>query len=309
MPAAHEAARRVQACLVCGAAPPYEHVFTRGPYTLVRCPSCTLVFQDPHPGDDALAETYYHDEAWTAEILTSLRDAMAERAGTFQGLLDATGLRPPGRALDVGCSSGAWIARAQEAGWTASGVEIGAATAAAARDAGLDVHTGTLQSYAETAEPGTFDLITFWDVLEHVHDPHADLTIAHRLLRPGGHVAAALPNVDGWYPRVTYALIGRRTRHWEYPELPVHLHDFSPTTLARLLDRAGFDVVDARTFATAFSYYRWTSISLAALGGGWRARVLRAAFEALHIVVYPLARLAGRGNAQFVLARRRAEQP
>ncbi|MGH2871561.1 MAG: methyltransferase domain-containing protein, partial [Solirubrobacteraceae bacterium] len=145
---------------------------------------------------------------------------------------------------------------------------------------------------------------TFWDVLEHVRDPDRELALAHRLLRPGGTLAATMPNVAGLYPRCTYRLIARPTGRWEYPELPVHLHDFDPRTIRRLLFDAGFRDVRVRTFATPFFYYRWNSLSLAALGGRVRGRALRAAFEALRPVLYPLARLTDRGNSQFVVATR-----
>jgi hypothetical protein len=118
-----------------------------------------------------------------------------------------------------------------------------------------------------------------------------------------------MPNVAGLYPQATYRLIARPTGRWEYPELPVHLYDFSPRTLTRLFKSSGYGDVKVRTFPTPFWYYRWTSLSIGALGGRLRGRLLRAAFELLHIPLYPAAKLADRQNSQFVLARLPAAEP
>ncbi len=272
---------------------------------MVRCPSCGLVFQDPQPREQVLAASYYHDPEFSALLLGLLRDFTVERARDKLALLRAAGAMPAeGRALDVGCSSGAWLEVASAEGLAATGVEIGDRTAAQARARGLDVRTGTLEQCFPDGAEERFELITFWDVLEHLPDPRRELTIAGRLLAPDGILAATFPNVEGWYPRLTYRLIARRVGVWEYPELPVHLYDFAPATARRLLERCGFRVVSLRTTPTPFAFYRQTSLSLQRLGGGARAAALRLAFEALRLGVYPAARLCGRGNSLFVAASR-----
>ena len=290
-------------CIVCSGRGPFPQLFANNGCTMVSCPTCGLVFQDPQPTDDDLAATYYHDEEWTKAMLGPLREKLQERAAEQVRRLRAAGIEPSGTLLDVGCAAGSFMTAARAAGWQATGVELGEATAAAARERGLDVRTGTLGDVMDELEGG-YSLITFWDVLEHLRDPRRELALALGLLRPGGVVAATLPNVAGWYPQATYRLIARRTGRWEYPELPVHLYDFSPVTLRRLLAGAGFSDIEVRTFATPFWYYRGLSLSVGALGGRVRGRALRAAFELIHLPVYPAARLAHRENSQFVLARR-----
>jgi SAM-dependent methyltransferase len=289
-------------CIACGAPAPFVPIYERDGFAMVRCGHCGLVFQSPQPSDADLLGTYYHDEEWTKTVLGPLREKLRDRARLQLGLLTAAGI-PPGRLLDVGCSSGEFMALAQEAGWRTTGVELGEATAAAARARGLDVHTGTLEQVAGEVDPGSFSVITFWDVLEHLRDPRVELDLARSLLRPAGVLAATMPNVAGLYPRATYRLIARRTGRWEYPELPVHLYDFSPRTAARVLENAGYREVAVRTFPTPFWYYRWTSLSRGALGGGRRALALRGAFELLRLPLYPLARLSDSQNSQFVTAR------
>jgi SAM-dependent methyltransferase len=290
-------------CIVCDRPGPFVGLFESGGFRMVRCPDCRLVFQDPQPGEDVLAQSYYHDPEFSRALLGTLRETTLQRAREKLPLLRSIGAVHPGlRALDVGASSGAWLEVAAGEGMTATGVELGDETAAGARSRGLDMRTGTLEEAFPADTDERFDLITFWDVLEHLPDPRRELAVASRMLTPGGLIAATFPNVEGWYPRITHRLIARRTGAWEYADLPVHLYDFAPGTARRLLGRAGLEVVALRTFPTDFSLYRATSLSPERLGGGWRARALRLSFEALRVAVYPAARLWDRANSLFVAA-------
>jgi SAM-dependent methyltransferase len=297
--------------MICDGEGPFPPLYARDGFRLVRCPGCGLVFQDPAPGDDVLAGAYYHDEGFAAALGGELRTVTLASARHKLRLLDrAGGLGPGLRVLDVGASSGAWleVALANGAG-AAVGVEIGAHLAAAARERGLDVRTGTLAEARAGLGTAGFDLISFWDVLEHLREPAAELSLARELLAPGGTIAATFPNVDGLYPRLTHRMLARRTGVWEYPELPVHLYDLAPATARALFARAGLAVERLGTFATPFGFYRTTSLSPRRTGGGVRAALVRASFDALHLVAYPLAALLDRGNSIFVTARRADPDP
>jgi SAM-dependent methyltransferase len=290
-------------CIVCGSPGPFSTLFRQWEFRLVKC-ACGLVFQDPPPDEKVLQDVYYHDRAFADALLGDLRPTTLESAQHKLRLLEAAQIRLDGlRVLDVGASSGAWLEIARSQGSVATGVEIGAATSAAARSRGLDVRTGTLGEILESLESLRFDLITFWDVLEHLPDPRHELALARGLLASDGVIAATCPNVEGLYPRLTYRLLGRPTGIWEYPELPVHLYDFAPETARRLLAGQGYEVQLIRTFATPYRHYLSTSLSPERLGSGPRGMLLRAAFDLLHRVVYPLARGLDLGNSMFVLAR------
>jgi 2-polyprenyl-3-methyl-5-hydroxy-6-metoxy-1,4-benzoquinol methylase len=270
---------------------------------MVRCPNCGLVFQHPQPTDHELAKTYYQDPQYTELLFTVLRQRTVDLAEQKLALLRRLDLgSPSGRALDVGCSSGAWLELLARRGCDVVGVEIGDATAAAARErTSLDIRTGTLAEVGDSLGL-TFDLITFWDVLEHLRDPEAELRRACGLMAPGATLALTCPNVGGWFPRLTYRLLARSIGVWEYPELPVHLYDFEPRTLKRLLEKCGFGSVRTLTFATNFDHYRGASLSFDRIGRGPRAMAVRAAYELLHLLVYPLARVFDRGNSMITVA-------
>ncbi len=290
-------------CILCGSSGPFAALFEQSGFRLVRC-DCGLVFQDPQPGEDVLEDCYYHDSAFSEALLGDLRKITMDNARHKRELLRAAGVRLEGmRILDVGASSGAWLEVAGTQGCRATGVEIGASTAAGARSRGLDVRTGTLGELLGTLDDERFDLITFWDVLEHLPDPRQELAMARALLAADGLIAATFPNVEGLYPQLTHRFLSRPTGVWEYPELPVHLYDFAPRTARRLLASQGYEVELIRTFAIPYGFYRSTSLSSERLGSGLRSKLLRAAFDVLHRIIYPLAQACDRGNSMFVLAR------
>lgn len=291
-------------CIVCGATGPFTPWFERDGYPLVRC-TCGLLFQDPQPSDAVLAGAYYDDAEFSRALLHELRPITLANARHKLELLGGCDALPaPGAAvLDVGASSGAWLEVAADAGLEGTGIELGSATAAAARERGLDIRTGTFAEANGGLGERRFALVTFWDVLEHLRDPRHELALARARLAPGGVLAASFPNCEGLYPRLTHRLFARTIGVWEYPELPVHLYDFAPSTARRLLEAAGFEVVAMRTFPTPYGFYRTTSLSGPRTGGGVRGRAVRVAFDLLHRITYPIARRLDRGNSLFVVAR------
>lgn len=135
------------------------------------------------------------------------------------------------RAFELGCATGRYLQRLQRIGWKVTGVEPGIVPAATARDAGLDVHCGTLDSCAMPA--AEFDLATAWLVLEHVPDCRHTLMQLFAILKPGGQLLISIPNAGCWEPRVF-------GRHWYVWELPRHLHYFTPDSIRRLLTECGY---------------------------------------------------------------------
>jgi 2-polyprenyl-3-methyl-5-hydroxy-6-metoxy-1,4-benzoquinol methylase len=149
--------------------------------------------------------------------------------------------RSGGRLLDVGCGLGYFMARASRAGWTAYGCDTSEHWLEHAA-----LLTGTPERLVRTGPQaelfgGGFDLITAWDVLEHVHDPLPFLRAIARLLAPGGRVFVRTPNLAWVYP--TYAV--RRHMLGSDVELgPLnHVVYYSPRTLALALHAAGLEPV------------------------------------------------------------------
>jgi len=143
---------------------------------------------------------------------------------------------PPGRLLDVGCSSGYFLRRARERRWAVTGIDLDQRAVDYARaELGLDVRCATLESAGFA--PASFDLVTLWGVLEHFPDPACQLRFIRAILRDGGRLVVGVPNV-----RSLNQMVARLSRDdWDMLLEPGHLHHFNADTLTRLIKPAGFE--------------------------------------------------------------------
>ena len=168
-------------------------------------------------------------------------------------------ISPPARILDVGCGSGDFMTTAREFGYEVQGIDVSEAAAKKCRDRGLKAAAG---DFLTEEFGGKFDLITFWDVVEHLREPGASLKRAHELLNPGGFVFAKVPafgtltvRICNAVPRTSGGLLGA----------PDHVQYFSRETLGRLFE-------DHR-FTPRFLPGR--SIRTAPTGGSLKSRLAR----------------------------------
>jgi len=198
---------------------------------IVECRHCGLVYANPRWATDDVINAYtaVQDETYVDERLG--------REITFRHhLRDMERIIGPagGRALlDVGAYIGVFVEMAAAAGWQAQGVEPSEWAAAEARRRGLDVSIGTLDTVDVPAE--SFDVVTLWDVIEHLADPAAELDRARTVLRPGGWLVVHTMDIDALIAR----LMGRR---WPWL-MDMHLYYFGKHTLGRLLTEHGYEVV------------------------------------------------------------------
>jgi len=145
--------------------------------------------------------------------------------------------RESGRALDIGCGSGAYLLLLKNIGWNVVGADISDNVASEVREAGIPILTGELEKLG--LEPCSFDLITMWHTLEHLPSPIESLQEIHRLLKNNGSLLIEVPNSVSIVAKVFGS-------NWFAWDLPRHLYHFSPVSLSRMLTRAGFRVVSIR---------------------------------------------------------------
>jgi SAM-dependent methyltransferase len=143
-----------------------------------------------------------------------------------------------GRLLEVGCSTGHYLHLVHELGWTVKGIEFHPESSCFARETlGLDVFTGELLD-AQLPE-SSFDAVILFHVLEHLPNPMEVLYELYRLLKPGGSLYIAVPNINAFEARVFGSYYGGL-------EVPRHLYHFSPKTLSQMLEKVGFTVHQTR---------------------------------------------------------------
>jgi len=221
------------ACPLCGAAGARLR-YPGNPLPVRQC-ACGMVFLSPQPSPEQLREIYGSDYYLSLGISGQDDEAVrGMKKETFRRQFEAIAAgAKPGRVLDVGCASGFFMEAATEAGWEAYGVELSGFAAELARSRfGDRVRHGTLE---EAGYPDAFfDVVTLFDLLEHVPDPRSFLAEVRRVLRPGGRLLLVLPNAASLSAR----LMGR---HWSHYNAE-HLHYFTPETVAVLLCACGFEV-------------------------------------------------------------------
>jgi 2-polyprenyl-3-methyl-5-hydroxy-6-metoxy-1,4-benzoquinol methylase len=140
----------------------------------------------------------------------------------------------PGRLLDVGCGSGAFLARMNRRGWTVTGIDFDPIAIDTARKVhGVDAYVGTVASLLTKGV--TFDAITASHVIEHVADPVEFLAQCRQLLSPRGRLVLRTPNAQSFGLR-------RYGSAWRGLEPPRHLHIFTGPALSDCALKAGFDV-------------------------------------------------------------------
>jgi SAM-dependent methyltransferase len=144
-----------------------------------------------------------------------------------------------GTLLDLGCSSGTFLSTMPIASWRLFGVEMSAHEAKVAEaKSGAQVFVGDIPD--APFAPGSFDVITCFDVLEHVYDARRVMARVAEWLKPGGIFYILVPNIDSAEARVFGS-------YWHGLELPRHLFHFSPTSLRFLAASAGLREVSLET--------------------------------------------------------------
>lgn len=233
-------------CQICGS-DERTLKFAEPPFEVVTCDACGLVYVTPRlTGQDLL--DIYDEGYWKSQDpkVRGYADYASESKlylKTFQkrmGLVQRW-VGPNARVLDVGCAAGYFLRVMHELGHDVHGVELSEAIAKeAALALGADrVHIGTLDD-AVTAmnyAPQSFDLVTLWDVIEHVPDPQSVLRRIRELIKPGARLLLETQNVGSRWARV----LGRRWHHYKHHE---HLFHFTPDTIRRLLGDCGFRTLD-----------------------------------------------------------------
>jgi 2-polyprenyl-3-methyl-5-hydroxy-6-metoxy-1,4-benzoquinol methylase len=207
-----------------------------GEFAVVRCQACGLMRTNPRPTVQAIS--LYYPEDYSPHGGTHFPNGRAS-----DGLWKLTAKRifntdsrkipplRPGRMLEIGCASGAFLGRMAARGWQVEGLEQPSRVAEDARRQGYLVQTGELEHVQTPTEP--FDLVVGWQVLEHLHNPVLTLEKLHDWTKPGGWLALSVPDASAW----EFSAFGAR---WYGLDLPRHLFHFTPRTLRAVLAKTGW---------------------------------------------------------------------
>jgi 2-polyprenyl-3-methyl-5-hydroxy-6-metoxy-1,4-benzoquinol methylase len=221
--------RAVGVCNACGRKGEGAVVLTKidahesNPISLVRCPFCGAVYMQEQAFDPTLYDYY---DWYLGRTKEEVFDPITRKR--YLALLQQLGSRTRGRrVIDIGCGKGDFIDAALSAGWSALGVELSPAAAKVARQ--FDLPVVNRDVFLPSDDLGTYDLLTMFEVIEHVERPARLLQRAEELVRPGGLVYVTTPNFDSLDRRFLgprWAAVNRE-----------HLTYLTPRTLRELVAR------------------------------------------------------------------------
>ncbi len=263
-------------CLLCGndSSVPVEdiaefrHEGTR--CNVVCCLDCGLTYTNPRPSADTIGCFYVNYEPYSGCGLPAGDVARAPRSfrkppfwKPYHPQKHGWPLVGQGRLLDFGCGAGAFLQRMHRQGWQVTGMD---ASPEMVEEIRAKLHfralVGTLPHSELKAE--SFDAISMWHALEHVHQPRQTLREAWRLLAPGGKLVIGVPNVQSaprrWFGPAWYG--------WS---LPHHITHFAPRTLREMVRQAGFQVERLMLPGNTF-WLRRSAEAAGRLGGPGRSR-------------------------------------
>jgi len=200
-------------------------------YEIMQCRGCGHGFAVGRDDREFLGRIYssgFHETSQQAAD----EDASPIRVNARARVEWLHGLGIGGRLLDIGAGTGAFV-EAASAVFDVEGVELASGVAAAAAAKGLPILCGDFLSMEFPKK--SYDIVTLWDVLASLRDPHAALERCRSLVRDGGHVVMTLPMIDSLAARVL-------KRTWPLLIPPVNLHFFSRRSVIFLANHHGLDV-------------------------------------------------------------------
>ena len=222
-----------------------DHVVSSEQFDLWQCSDCNFRFIQNAPAENEIGR-YYDSETYMSHATgkTGFFNSLYQTARTYSvwwryRVIKNSGATTKGTLLDIGCGVGAFAAYMQKKGWTVTALEPDA-----------DARKSAMELYRLQAEPmermhqlpgESFDVITLWHVLEHVHDIHGYMEQIYRLLKKDGLLVIAVPNF-------TSTDAGHYKEYWDAYDAPRHLFHFSPTAMLSITWQHGFSIINKKTF-------------------------------------------------------------
>lgn len=233
---------------------------------IVKCKKCGLVYVTPRFTGEAIIEGY------SVGADTDYTSQEESRLATFKKSLNYISkfTNKKGRLLDIGAAAGYFVKTATDAGWDAEGVEPSKWMSEYAGKLGVKVRPGTVHDYKFRKD--SFDCVTYWDVLEHVPNPMKDLERVSSILKKKGLLVVNYPDFGSPLAR----LFGRK---WWFI-LSIHLWYYTPETITKTLNKAGFRVLSIKPYIQALKL-------------GYLVYRLRPYSELLYKIMNPIVKTLG----------------
>lgn len=273
---------------------------------MVKCTCCGLVYQSPRPTSVEL-EKHYGSVYEPYQVSRNFRNSsfiqrMLINSGLNSKAKMATQTKDTGKLLDIGCSDGMFLNYLhKKTNWIGEGVEINPQVAKQAQDEfGLRIFVGQLEE--ARFDNLSFDVVTMWDVLEHLPDPAGTLREINRILKNGGKLAIRLPNIESR----DSSLFGK---YWAGYDSPRHFFVFGINTIREILERNGYKVVAINTTTGAYNGFIISLkflLTAKGIGKNWTkmimAFLINPVMRVLMFPIFYIRSMNGKGTQMSVLA-------
>ncbi len=243
-------------CSLCGGA--NIDFFTRKKgFDIYKCSNCKLLFISPLPTSiDVYDKAYFSgaDKGFGYVDYDIDKEAMVPTFKKYFDIFKNIG-KKDGKLLDIGCATGFFMELAKTNGFDVSGIEISDFAAKKGREKGLNIVTGDIFTPEFPSEH--FDVITMFDVIEHVPNPKETILEAKRILKKDGILVINTPDAESLWARVLGG-------NWQLIMPPEHINYFSPKNLGNYLKENGFEVLVNTKIGKSFTIqyilkmlYKW----------------------------------------------------
>lgn len=215
-------------------------------YSLYKCDNCSIVFTFPQPKATKQVNQKIYDSKEELESRTANFAEEYKRAK--QHILNFKRYKKSGKYLDVGCSYGIGLKAAKDLGFEVLGVEP---TEKAVEYAKKHFKVKVIQKTLEKAKlkSNSFDIVSLYDVLEHIPNPNKFLREIRRILKPQGLIVIQSPNIESY----AFTFL---TTDWNWLLVPNHLWHLSKNSTFWLLEKNEFHI---KSFTTSDSIYDFSS--------------------------------------------------
>jgi SAM-dependent methyltransferase len=219
----------------------YQYTSNTKEYVAHYCPECDIVFQYPFPKqeefDEIYPKTYYaHVDDGNIPFLTRLLSQMlVGKKAIFKPIKYSVYpyfdiLKNAKKALDIGCGKGLFLDVLKNAGKETFGLEPDVDAVQILVDKGHHAMQGNV--FTATIEDNSFDLVTMFQVFEHIETPDLLIKEVYRILKPGGYFIIETPN--------SASRLAKKKNYWRSLEFPRHLILHSPKSISSLLEKENF---------------------------------------------------------------------
>ncbi len=228
-------------CILCGGTflpciDAADFLTSRGTFSIVQCSSCGFLWTKDAPDETRIRDFY--GSAYEAALHPSVARPLFRKIrmniqSSFRARMILRKIKKRnGRILDIGCGDGDFLLAMKRKGWTVTGIELSTEKRNSLQKQSIPVLS---PDEWEVFPDESFDVVTAWHSLEHLHHPLEILGRVRRVLKPQGIIVIAVPNAGSRQAKRDGPL-------WFGYDVPRHLWHFTPASLQSILIKTGFEV-------------------------------------------------------------------